>query len=42
MCFECEICGFKSDDIVKFSISRNGMELYCDDCYEKKYDEVKK
>lgn len=35
--FECEKCGFKSDDINKFNISRNGMILYCDKCYNKIY-----
>ena len=35
--FECEKCGFKSDDITKFMISLNGMILYCDDCYNNIY-----
>ena len=35
--FVCEKCGFKNDDITKFMISKNGMNLYCDDCYNKIY-----
>jgi len=35
--FECEKCGFKSDDITNFSISKNGMNLFCDECYNKIY-----
>ena len=35
--FVCEKCGFKNDDITKFMISKNGMTLYCDDCYNKIY-----